>query len=79
MHVAGAVCWNVFAQCVQVLSASFVVAFDTAFNAGKNFAQLGIRFDAGIDEGFGFQRHTAGLLQKSKGKARDDAKRILDV
>src|SRR5713101_236946 len=77
--MAGTVGWNVFAQGVQVLSAALVVALNAAFNAGKNFAEFGIRFDAGIDEGFGFQRDAARLLQKSKRKAGDDAKRVLDV
>src|SRR5216683_1079795 len=79
MHMAGAVRGNVFAQCVQVLATPLVIALDAAIDTGKNFAELRIRFDAGVDQSFGFQRDTARLLQESKRKSRHDFERVLDM
>src|SRR5579859_1055945 len=79
MHVAGAVGRNVFAERVKILPAAFVMALDAAFDAGKNFAEFGIRFDRGIDQCFRFQRQAARFLQKTEWKSRDDAERILHV
>src|SRR5882724_5192946 len=79
MHVAGAVCGNVFAQSVQILAPPLVIALDAAIDAGKNFAELRIRFDAGIDQSFGFQSDAAGLLQESKRKSRHDFESVLDM
>src|ERR1700687_3102764 len=77
--MAGAVRGHVLAQGVQILATSLVIALYAAIDAGKNFAELGIRFDAGIDQSFGFQSDAACLLQESKRKSRHDFERVLDM
>src|SRR6266566_9557050 len=70
---------NVFAQGVQVMSAALVVAFDAAFDSGKDFVEFGIRVHVWINEGFGFQDNATRFLQEAEGKSRDDSEAVLNV
>src|SRR5579859_1659812 len=79
VDVARAVVRKIFAERVQILAAAFGHAFESAFDAGKNFREVRDRFDVWIDENFFFQFESAGFLQEAEGKTRDDAKRILAI
>src|SRR2546426_12713042 len=77
--MACAVGRNVFAQGVQVVSAAFVVAFDAAFDSGKDFVEFSVRVHGRINEGFGFQDNATRVLQKTERKSRDDSEAVMNV
>src|SRR5580658_1138569 len=79
VHMARTVVGNVAAQCIQIVAAAFVQAFQRSLQRRQYLEEIMRWLDRRIHQRLGTQFHSACLLQEAEREASHDAEGILTV